>query len=81
MLMCQLFSYSKGSIAMNYNPVMRSASKHVDISDHYARELVETGSIIISYVSTTDMIADALTKPLGRQAHARHASKLIEKIG
>ena len=36
-----LFSDSQGAIAMNYNPVKRSASKHVDLADHYAREQVE----------------------------------------
>ena len=33
-----LYSDSKGAIGMVYNPVLRSASKHVDLADHYARE-------------------------------------------
>jgi len=59
-----LFSDSQGAIAMTYNPVRRSASKHVDLADHYAREQVERGTITVSYVSTNDMIADLLTKAL-----------------
>jgi hypothetical protein len=42
---------------MTYNPVQRSASKHVDLADHYARELQELGTICITYVSTKDIIA------------------------
>ena len=42
-----LFSDSKGSIAMAYNPVQRSASKHIDLADHYAREQQERGTITI----------------------------------
>ena len=61
-----LFSDSKGAIAMNYNPVQRSASKHVDLADHYAREQVERGTITITYVPTQDMIADLLTKALSK---------------
>ena len=37
---------------MTYNPVQRSASKHIDLADHYAREQQELGVITISYVST-----------------------------
>jgi hypothetical protein len=75
-----LYSDSKGAIAMTYNPVQRSASKHVDLADHYAREQQERGTVTISYVSTTDMIADLLTKPLAANDFIRHASKLISKV-
>ena len=53
-----LFSDSKGCIAMTYNSVQRSVSKHVDLTDHYAREQQERGTITITFVSTKDMIAD-----------------------
>lgn len=72
-----LFSDSKGSIAMTYNPVNRSASKHVDLADHYARELQELGTITVTHVGTADMTADILTKALGRPAHERHSRQLI----
>ena len=61
-----LFSDSTGAIAMNYNPVNHSASKHVELADHYAREQISRGFITISYVSTKQMIADLLTKQLPR---------------
>lgn len=73
-----LFSDSQGTIAMNYNPVNRSASKHVDLADHYAREQVERGTIVISYVQTTDMIADALTKALSRALFERFRKHLVQ---
>ena len=72
-----LFSDSKGAIAMTYNPVQRAASKHVDLADHYAREQQEHGTITISYVPTKDMIADTLTKPLAFADFDRHAKKLV----
>jgi hypothetical protein len=75
-----LFSDSKGSIAMTYNPVQRAASKHVDLADHYARELQELGIITITYVNTKEMIADLLTKALGRPAFEYLASELINTI-
>jgi hypothetical protein len=75
-----LFSDSKGSIAMTYNPVQRAASKHVDLADHYARELQELGIITITYVNTKEMIADLLTKALGRPAFEHLAGELINTI-
>ena len=75
-----LFSDSKGAIAMAYNPVHRAASKHVDLADHYARELQERGIITISYVNTKDMYADLLTKPLSRQPFAYLSGFLVQPI-
>ena len=75
-----LFSDSKGSIAMTYNPVQRTASKHIDLADHYAREQQKLGMITVSYLCTRDMTADLLTKPLGRIDFHRHASKMVEAI-
>jgi histone deacetylase 1/2 len=75
-----LFSDSKGCIAMTYNPVQRSASKHVDLADHYAREQQERGTITITFVGTKDMIADVLTKHLPYADFKRHAAKLVHPI-
>ena len=62
---------------MTYNPVQRAATKHVDLADHYAREAVELGITTVSYISTRDMIADALTKALGTADFMRHRAKLV----
>jgi hypothetical protein len=75
-----LFSDSKGAIAMTYNPVQRAASKHVDLADHYAREQQERGTITISHVGTKDMRADILTKPLPLVDFARHAAFLVHRV-
>ncbi len=65
---------------MSYNPVARTASKHIDLADHYAREQQEAGTITITYVSTKDMIADVLTKPLAQADFARHTKKLVMQV-
>ena len=75
-----LFSDSRGCIAMTYNPVQRAASKHIDLADHYAREQQELGTITISFVGTKDMTADLLTKPLAHADFWRHADKLIGEV-
>ena len=62
---------------MTYNPVLRSASKHVDLADHYAREQLERGTITVTHVPTTEMIADLLTKALGRPQFETLAALIV----
>ena len=40
-----LFSDSKGCISMSYNPVQRTASKHIDLADHYAGHKAEVAKV------------------------------------
>jgi hypothetical protein len=75
-----LFSDSTGAIGWVYNPVDRNGSKHVDLADHYAREQQQRGTITISYIKTQLMIADLLTKALGKNKFAQHAAELVKRI-
>ena len=51
-------------IALARNPVHHARSKHIDIQHHFVREKIESKEIEISYMTTDEMIADALTKSL-----------------
>ena len=51
--------------SVSANPVLSAATKHIDIADFFVRELVERQIVTVSYVRTTYMLADVLTKPLG----------------
>ena len=42
-----VYSDSQGAIAMTYNPVNRSTTKHIALSDHYVREQQEEGVICL----------------------------------
>ena len=53
---------NQGSIALN--PVLHSRSKHIDIQHHYIRDEVTSGRINLTYISSEEMVADGLTKPL-----------------
>ncbi|KAM1382347.1 hypothetical protein ACFX2F_034822 [Malus domestica] len=48
------------------NPVLHSRMKHIDIDFQFVRDRVTRGLLQVSHVSTTDQLADALTKPLPR---------------
>ena len=60
---------SQGAIALAKNPEHHQRSKHIDMRYHFVREQVTGGAITLVYTSTSDMVADQLTKPLSREMH------------
>ena len=61
-----IYEDSQGSIKMTHNPVLHSRTKHIDIRYHYIRETVAEGTVVLQYCPTKDMMADILTKPMGK---------------
>src|SRR5579859_3800899 len=61
-----IYADNQGSIALAKNPEYHARTKHIDIQHHFVRECVENGSIILQYVPTNEMAADAMTKGLTR---------------
>jgi Reverse transcriptase (RNA-dependent DNA polymerase)/gag-polypeptide of LTR copia-type/Integrase core domain/GAG-pre-integrase domain len=61
-----IYSDNQGSIALTKNPEHHQKTKHIDIQYHFIREKVMENIISLQYIKTGDMMADVLTKPLGR---------------
>ena len=53
---------NEACIQMSKNPVNHSKAKHIDLHYHFVRERVESGEVRLDWVSTSEMIADMLTK-------------------
>lgn len=60
---------NQGCIALAKNPILHARTKHVKIKYHFSSEIVEEGVIILENKPTNEMIADGLTKALGRVKH------------
>ena len=41
-------------------------TKHIDVKFHFIRQHIEEGRVNVIYSPTKDMIADCLTKPVGK---------------
>jgi transposase InsO family protein len=71
-----IMSDNQGSIALSKNPEHHERTKHIDVRHHYLREQVESKTIKLDYISTDQMVADALTKPLARDRHRMLAKEM-----
>jgi hypothetical protein len=57
---------NQGALRLVANPEFHARSKHIDVQYHYVRELLESNTISVEYIRTSEMAADCLTKPLKR---------------
>ena len=61
---------SQGAIALAKNAVYHARTKHIDIQYHFIRKKLQENEIKVSYCGTNDMVADILTKGLGKEKHS-----------
>ncbi|TPX52541.1 hypothetical protein PhCBS80983_g06473 [Powellomyces hirtus] len=57
---------NQAAMKLANNPVLHQRTKHIDVRHHFIRDYVQEGRIQLSYIDTTQMIADIHTKPLPR---------------
>ncbi|GJW46659.1 retrovirus-related pol polyprotein from transposon TNT 1-94 [Tanacetum coccineum] len=68
---------NKTAVALCYNNVQHSRSKHIDIRFHFIKEQVENEVVELYFVNTKYQLADIFTKALGRE----RIDFLINKLG
>nr|GFB37672.1 retrovirus-related Pol polyprotein from transposon TNT 1-94 [Tanacetum cinerariifolium] len=61
-----MYCDNKSAIALCWNNVQHSRSKHIDIRYHFIKEHVENEVIELYFVNTEYQLADLFTKALGR---------------
>ncbi|KAL1953149.1 hypothetical protein VTO42DRAFT_3549 [Malbranchea cinnamomea] len=68
-------SMAAGLVAKQ-QPLISTKLRHVDVHQHWLRERVQKGEILVRWVGTNEMPADGLTKPLSHQKHERFVKLL-----
>ena len=53
-------------IDISKNPIQHSKIKHIEIRNHFIRDLVERKIVCLEYILTERQNADIFTKPLDR---------------
>ena len=72
-----MFEDNTSAIAIANGPVASSRTRHLHIRQHYIREQIAKGYVIVVYCPTEDMIADTFTKPLDRVKFVRFRDMLL----
>ncbi len=73
-----MFEDNEGCEALATNTIMTAKTKHIDIRHHFVRDLVKNKTLDIVWLSTTEMIADILTKSsLPTAAHKKHTDIML----
>ena len=62
---------NQGNIALSRNPKYHPRTKHIDIKYHFIRYKVEKKELVLEYCPTEQMLADLLTKQLGKTSLQR----------
>jgi len=71
-----VYEDNQSCIAHARNNDKHSRMKHIDVKKYYVRELVQAGKISHKYISTSEMVADIFTKPLGARLFLKFRAML-----
>ena len=62
-----VYEDNQAAICLSKNPQGHGRSKHIEIKYHFIREQVNKKTIELKYCQTSNMVADMLTKGLGKE--------------
>ena len=65
-----VFSDSKGALDLSKTTKHHDRTKHINVRHHFLRQHVEEGRVRFIHTPTEFMLADAMTKPLGKEKFA-----------
>lgn len=75
-----LFGDNQSTQELTRNGVKSERTKHIDIKYHFVTDEVSRGNVQLQWVSTTQQLADVLTKALSVQQHTALSEKLMTTV-
>ena len=64
------------SITLTKNAESQHRTKHIDVQHHYIRELIDEKELTVVWVSSSEMLADSMTKALPTEMFRKHRAQL-----
>ncbi|KAM1496471.1 hypothetical protein ACFXTO_031069 [Malus domestica] len=72
-----LFCDNLSAIALSFNPVQHQRTKHIEVDVHFVRERVASKKLLVQFVSSSEQVADILTKGLSSPLFKTHCNNLM----
>ena len=71
-----IFCDKTAALAVAKHPKYHGKTKHIKKRYHYIRDAITDKDVVLKYISTNNMVADPLTKPIVRDVFIRHVKFL-----
>ncbi|GAA6019787.1 hypothetical protein JCM10207_003694 [Rhodosporidiobolus poonsookiae] len=72
----RLLGNNQGANALSRDPQFYDRTRHLRLTEHFVREMVQQGVVKVTFIPTARMTADAMTKSLPLLAFSRHRDAL-----
>ena len=71
-----LFCDNISAVHLSANPILHSRTKHFELDLYFVRDRVIKKQVHVTYISSSEQVADVLTKPLSAQSFLKFRDKL-----
>ena len=71
-----LYSDSMAALVSAKDPKYHGKTKHIKIRYHFVKEMITKNELVMKHIPTNQMVADPFTKPITKDAFARHVRSL-----
>ncbi|CAF2066949.1 unnamed protein product [Rotaria magnacalcarata] len=72
-----IYEDNQSTIAIANNTINHQRTKHIDVQFHFIRDKIKSNEIAVKHTSTNEQLADAMTKPLGRNLFSKFLSTVL----
>ena len=71
-----IFVDNQGCISLSESAALTDKSKHIAVKIHLVKDMIDDGTVMLSYLPTKQMAADVFTKLLPRTRHLSNRNQL-----
>ena len=71
-----IFCDNTAALAVAKDPKYHGKTKHIKKRHHYIRDAIIEKDVVLKHISTSNMVADPLTKPIDRDVFVKHVRSL-----